>query len=46
MEERSQLSKFYIAQTEGETSVTKSAYIRCNIEWSAKNKAKLCNESK
>ncbi len=43
MEERTTFSKFYLALTQSNKIVSKSGYIRCNVEWTGKNKARLCN---
>lgn len=44
MEDRVSFSKFYLAQTTG-LSMQGAGYLRSNLEWTGKNKARVCSEA-
>ena len=44
MEEKEMIQKYYLALTEGQ-KIMEQDYIRCNIEWTSKHKARLCSET-
>lgn len=44
MEDRVSFSKFYLAQTIGR-EVEGAGYLRSNLEWTSKNKARVCSEA-
>ena len=43
MEQRSTFNKYYLALTEGKKILKNHGFIRSNVEWSSKNKARLCS---